>query len=183
MNNLERFKRALAPTTPHPLGLEISKARGSYIYDSKNRAYLDFVAGVSAVSIGHSNRVIRSAVNRQLKKHSHVMVYGEFIQEPVVAYAEYLIAQLHSSLNNVYLVNSGTEAIEGALKLARAATGRTEIIAAKNNYHGNTMGSLSLMDYEERVAPFRPLLPDIKHIGFNQLEDLNQISEATARLL
>lgn len=183
MSNLDRFKKALAPTTPHPLGLEISKAKGAYIYDGKNNAYLDFVAGVSAVSIGHSNKVIRNAVNRQLKKHSHVMVYGEFIQEPVVAYAEYLIAQLHPSLNNVYLVNSGTEAIEGALKLARAATGRTEIIAAKNNYHGNTMGSLSLMDYEERVAPFRPLLPDIKHIGFNLLEDLNQISQATAAVI
>jgi len=183
MSKLDRFKKVLAPTTPHPLGLEVAKARGSYIYDIKKKAYLDFVAGVSAVSIGHSNKVIRKAVDQQLKRHSHVMVYGEFIQEAVLNYAEFLTSQLHSSLNSVYLVNSGTEAIEGALKLARAATKRTEIIAARYNYHGNTMGSLSLMDYEERVAPFRPLIPDIKHIQFNQLEDLDAISSSTAAVI
>ncbi len=183
MSKLDRFKKVLAPTTPHPLGLEISKAKGSYIYDTQKKAYLDFVAGVSAVSIGHSNKVIRKAVDQQLKRHSHVMVYGEFIQEAVLNYAEFLTAQLHPSLNSVYLVNSGTEAIEGALTLARAATKRTEIIAAKNNYHGNTMGSLSLMDYEERVAPFRPLIPDIKHIQFNRLEGLDAISSSTAAVI
>ncbi len=183
MSKLDRFKKVLAPTTPHPLGLEISKAKGSYIYDTQKKAYLDFVAGVSAVSIGHSNKVIRKAVDQQLKRHSHVMVYGEFIQEAVLNYAEFLTAKLHPSLNSVYLVNSGTEAIEGALKLARAATKRTEIIAAKNNYNGNTMGSLSLMDYEERVAPFRPLIPDIKHIQFNQLDGLDAISSSTAAVI
>jgi len=183
MSELKRFKEVLAATTPHPLGLSISKARGSYIYDHENKAYLDFVAGVSAVSIGHSNPVIRKAVNKQLKRHSHVMVYGEFIQESVLDYAELLTQHLPAPLNNVYLVNSGTEAIEGALKLSRAATGRTEIIAAKNNYHGNTLGSLSLMDYEERIAPFRPLLPDVKHIGFNSTKDLEQITTKTAAVI
>ena len=117
MSKLDRFKKVLAPTTPHPLGLEISKAKGSYIYDTQKKAYLDFVAGVSAVSIGHSNKVIRKAVDQQLKRHSHVMVYGEFIQEAVLNYAEFLTAQLHPSLNSVYLVNSGTEAIEGGPKI------------------------------------------------------------------
>lgn len=183
MSDLGRFKEVLAATTPHPLGLSISKAKGSYIYDHENKAYLDFVAGVSAVSIGHSNPVIKRAVNKQLKRHSHVMVYGEFIQESVLAYAELLTQHLPETLNNVYLVNSGTEAIEGALKLARAATGRTEIIAANNNYHGNTMGSLSLMDYEERIAPFRPLLPDVKHISFNNTKDLEKITTKTAAVI
>ncbi|MEK9750843.1 MAG: aspartate aminotransferase family protein [Flavobacteriaceae bacterium] len=183
MSDLRRFKEVLAATTPHPLGLSISKAKGSYIYDHENKAYLDFVAGVSAVSIGHSNPVIRRAVSKQLKRHSHVMVYGEFIQESVLTYAELLTQHLPTALNNVYLVNSGTEAIEGALKLARAATGRTEIIAAKNNYHGNTMGSLSLMDYEERIAPFRPLLPDVKHISFNNTKDLELITTKTAAVI
>lgn len=183
MSDLRRFKEVLAATTPHPLGLSISKAKGSYIYDHENKAYLDFVAGVSAVSIGHSNPVIKRAVNKQLKRHSHVMVYGEFIQESVLAYAELLTQHLPETLNNVYLVNSGTEAIEGALKLARATTGRTEIIAANNNYHGNTMGSLSLMDYEERIAPFRPLLPDVKHIGFNNIKDLEKITTKTAAVI
>ncbi len=183
MSNLRRFKEVLAATTPHPLGLFVSKAKGSYIYNHEKKAYLDFIAGVSAVSIGHNNPVIRRAVNKQLKRHSHVMVYGEFIQESVLAYAELLTQHLPNPLNNVYLVNSGTEAIEGALKLARAATGRTEIIAAKNNYHGNTMGSLSLMDYEERIAPFKPLLPDVKHIGFNKSKDLEQITTKTAAVI
>ncbi|MFM1807390.1 MAG: hypothetical protein RLZZ242_115 [Bacteroidota bacterium] len=183
MSKLERFNKVLAATTPHPLGLEVSRAKGSYIYDTQNKPYLDLVAGVSAVSIGHSNPVIRKAVNRQLKRHSHVMVYGEFIQDAVLDYAEFLTSHLEPSLNSVYMVNSGTEAIEGALKLARAATGRSEIIAAKNNYHGNTMGSLSLMDYEERVAPFRPLIPEIKHIHFNNLDDLELISTATAAVI
>jgi acetylornithine/N-succinyldiaminopimelate aminotransferase len=183
MSDLRRFKEVLAATTQDPLGLSISKAKGSYIYDYENKAYLDLVAGVSAVSIGHSNPVIRRAVNKQLKRHSHVMVYGEFIQESVLTYAELLTQHLPTTLNNVYLVNSGTEAIEGALKLARAATGRTEIIAAKNNYHGNTMGSLSLMDYEERIAPFRPLLPDVKHISFNNTKDLELITTNTAAVI
>ena len=155
----ERFFKYQSQTTPHPLAMEISHARGSYIYDTNNNAYLDFVAGVSACSLGHSHPKVVSAVKNQLDNYLHVMVYGEYIQKPAVDLCELLAKNLPDSLEKTYLVNSGTEAIEGALKLSRRATGRSQIIAAHNAYHGNTMGSLSLIDFEERKAPFRPLLP------------------------
>ena len=144
----------------------IERAEGSYIYDKNGKAYLDFVAGVSACSLGHSHPKVVDAVKTQLDKYLHVMVYGEYIQEPALQLAELLAKHLPSPLETTYLVNSGTEAIEGSIKLARRYTGRSEIIAAKNAYHGNTMGSLSLMDFEERKTPFEPLIPDIKHIAF-----------------
>lgn len=183
MSRLEQFKSLLAPTTEHPLGLEIKKARGSYLYDVNGKRYLDLVAGVSAVSVGHANLRVRRAVNRQMRKHSHVMVYGEFIQEVVLEYAKKLTDALEPELSNVYLVNSGTEAVEGALKLAKAVTGRTQIIAAKQAYHGNTYGSLSLMDYKERINPFRPLLPGVGHITFNEDRELAHITSETAAVI
>ncbi len=174
------FFKYQAQTTPHPLAMQISHAKGSYIYDTEGKAYLDFVAGVSACSLGHSHPKVVNAVKEQLDKYLHVMVYGEYIQEPAVALAKLFAKHLPKPLESTYLVNSGTEAIEGSMKLARRFTGRSEIIAAKNAYHGNTMGSLSLMDFEERKQPFLPLIPDIKHITFNCEWCLNQITEKTA---
>ncbi|WP_299891537.1 aspartate aminotransferase family protein [uncultured Lacinutrix sp.] len=174
------FFKYQAQTTPHPLAMEISHANGSYIYDTKGNAYLDFVAGVSACSLGHKHPRVVSALKNQLDQYLHVMVYGEYIQKPAVELAKLLAKHLPNSLEKTYLVNSGTEAIEGAIKLARRATGRSQIIAAHNAYHGNTIGALSLMDYEERKAPFRPLLPEINHITFNYEPHLKQITTKTA---
>lgn len=169
-----------AQTSPYPLGLEISHAKGSYIYDSKGNAHLDFVAGVSACTLGHCHPEVVTAIQQQTEKYMHVMVYGEYAQTPAILYTKLLAENLPDPLEVTYLVNSGTEAIEGAMKLARRYTGRSQIIAAKTAYHGNTMGSLSLMDFEERKSVFRPLLPDIYHIGFNNEKDLEKITTKTA---
>jgi acetylornithine aminotransferase len=177
------FFKYQAQTTPHPLAIEVSHAKGSYIYDTNGKAYLDFVAGVSACSLGHCHPKVVAATKAQLDSYMHVMVYGEFIQQPAVELAKFLAQELPDPLDTTYLVNSGTEAIEGSIKLARRYTGRSEIIAAKNAYHGNTMGSLSLMDYNERKRPFLPLIPDIRHIAFNCEWCLNQITEKTAAVI
>ena len=174
------FYKYQAQTTPHPLAMEVSHANGSYIYDTNNKAYLDFVAGVSATPLGHNHPKVINAIKEQLDKYLHVMVYGEYIQKPAVDLAKLLAKNLPYPLENTYLVNSGTEAIEGALKLAKRATGRSEIIAAHNAYHGNTMGSMSIMGYEERKQAFRPLLPDIRFIAFNNENDLIHITTKTA---
>ena len=172
-----------AQTTPHPLALEVSHAKGSYIYDKAGNAHLDFVAGVSACSLGHGHPRVVEAIKAQVDQYMHVMVYGEYVQEPAVAYSKLLASLLPKNLSTTYLVNSGTEAMEGALKLARRHTGRSQIIAAKNAYHGNTMGSLSLMTYEERKGAFRPLIPDVGFIEFNSENDLEQITERTAAVV
>ncbi|WP_350292271.1 aspartate aminotransferase family protein [uncultured Croceitalea sp.] len=177
------FFKYQAQTTPHPLALEISHAKGSYIYDTEGNAHLDFVAGVSACSLGHCNPKIVEAVRQQTEKYMHVMVYGEYVQKPAVVYAKLLASHLPENLETTYLVNSGTEAIEGALKLARRYTGRTELIAANNAYHGNTMGSLSVTGYEERKRAFRPLIPDVTFINFNSELDLNRITKKTAAVI
>jgi len=177
------FFKYQAQTTPHPLAMEISRAKGSYIYDTNGKAYLDFVAGVSACSLGHCNPKVVNAIKEQADQYLHVMVYGEYIQTPAVELSKLIAKYLPQSLEATYLVNSGTEAIEGSLKLARRFTGRSEIIAANKAYHGNTMGSLSLMDYEERKKPFLPLIPDIKHIEFNSESDLNKITKQTAAVI
>lgn len=172
-----------AQTTPHPLALEISHAKGSYIYDMQGNGHLDFVAGVSVCSLGHCHPKVVGAVIEQTRKYMHVMVYGEFIQQPAVEFSKYLASLLPGNLETTYLVNSGTEAIEGAIKLARRYTGRSKLIAAKNAYHGNTLGSLSLMNFEERKAPFRPLIPDISFLEFNSEQDLCKISKDTAAVI
>jgi acetylornithine/succinyldiaminopimelate/putrescine aminotransferase len=177
------FLKYQAQTSPHPLAMEISHAKGSYIYDSKGRAHLDFVAGVSACSLGHCHPRVVEAIRKQTESYMHVMVYGEYVQKPAVAYSKLLASLLPDSLETTYLVNSGTEAIEGAMKLARRFTGRSEIIAAHNAYHGNTMGSLSLMDYEERKKPFLPLIPDISFIKFNNTSGLEKITTRTAAVI
>jgi acetylornithine/succinyldiaminopimelate/putrescine aminotransferase len=174
------FLKHQAQTTPHPLAMEVSHAKGSYIYDTKNKIHLDFVAGVSACPLGHNHPKVINAIKTQLDKYMHVMVYGEYIQKPAVELTKLLAKNLPSSLEKTYLTNSGTEAIEGALKLAKRATGRSEIIAAHKGYHGNTMGAMSVMGFEERKQAFRPLLPDVKFITFNEEKDLYQITEKTA---
>lgn len=174
------FLKYQAQTSPYPLGMEVSHAKGSYIYDTDGNQHLDFVAGVSACTLGHCHPQVIEAIKTQVEKYMHVMVYGEYAQSPATEYSKLLADQLPDSLEVTYLVNSGTEAIEGALKLARRYTGRSEIIAAKSAYHGNTMGSLSLMDFEERKSVFRPLLPDVYHIRFNNEEDLEKITSRTA---
>lgn len=172
-----------AQTSAYPLALEISHAKGSYIYDITGKAHLDFVAGVSACSLGHCHPRVVAAIQDQVQKYMHVMVYGEYIQEPAVVYTKLLASLLPATLETTYLVNSGTEAIEGALKLARRFTGRSQILSARNAYHGNTMGSLSIMGYEERKRAFRPLIPDVDFIQFNSEEDLLKITERTAAVV
>lgn len=170
-------------TTAHPLGMEVSHAKGSYIYDNQGKAHLDFVAGVSACSLGHCPPKVIDAVKEQLEKYMHVMVYGEYVQQPAVEFTKLLASKLPKNLETTYLVNSGTEAIEGAIKLARRYTGRSQLIAAHRAYHGNTMGSLSLMGCEERKSAFRPLIPDVSFIKFNVETDLEQITEKTAAVV
>lgn len=177
------FLKYQAQTSPHPLALEVEHADGSYIYTTNGEKYLDFVAGVSSVSLGHRPKRVVKAIQDQLEKYMHVMVYGEYAQGPAIELCKLLAAHLPEPLNKTYLTNSGTEAIEGALKLARRFTGKTGILAAKNAYHGNTMGSLSLMTYEERQKPFRPLIGDVSHIEFNDLNDLEKITSKTAAVI
>jgi acetylornithine/N-succinyldiaminopimelate aminotransferase len=177
------FTKYQAQTSPHPLGMEVSYAMGSYIYDTNNKKYLDFVAGVSACTLGHQPARVNQAIKDQLDKYSHVMVYGEYSQSPAVEYCKLLASLLPEPLNKTYLVNSGTEAIEGALKLARRVTGRSQLISCHNAYHGNTMGSLSVMGFEERKQVFRPLIPDVEFITFNNEADLDKITTKTAGIL
>ena len=177
------FYKHQTQTTPHPLAMEISHAKGSYIYDTHGIAHLDFVAGVSACSLGHSHPSVVKAITEQTQKYMHVMVYGEYIQSPAVALTKLLAKHLPDPLETTYLVNSGTEAIEGALKLARRATNRAEIIYANLAYHGNTMGALSIMGYEQRKEAFKPLLPQCKAILFNCETCLEQITNNTAAVV
>ena len=177
------FLQYQAQTSPYPLGMEVSHAAGSYIYDTGGKRYLDFVAGVSAVSVGHGNARVNDAIKKQLDRYSHVMVYGEYAQGPAVAYCKLLASHLPENLNKVYLVNSGTEATEGALKLARRVTGRSQLISCHNAYHGNTMGSMSVMGFEERKQVFRPLIPDVDFITFNNEADLEKITRKTAGVI
>ena len=177
------FIQYQAQTTPYPLGMEVSHAVGSYIYDTNNNRYLDFVAGVSACSLGHQHSRVNQAIKDQLDLYSHVMVYGEYSQSPAVEYCKLMASLLPAPLDKTYLVNSGTEAIEGALKLARRVTGRSQLISCHNAYHGNTMGSLSVMGFEERKQVFRPLIPDVEFITFNNEADLAKITTKTAGIL
>ncbi|TRX35066.1 aspartate aminotransferase family protein [Flavobacterium restrictum] len=177
------FLKYQAQTSPYPLGMEVSHAIGTYIYNSSNKKYLDFVAGVSACALGHQHPRVNKAIKDQLDRYSHVMVYGEYSQSPAVQYCKLLASLLPDSLDKTYLVNSGTEAIEGALKLARRVTGRSQLISCHNAYHGNTMGSLSVMGFEERKQVFRPLIPDVDFITFNNEADLQKITTKTAGII
>ena len=180
---LDDFLKYQAKTTPHPLGLEIEYASGSYLYDTKGKSYLDFVAGVSALPLGHSHPKVVAAVKSQIEKYMHVMVYGEFAQAPAVTLCKTLVKLLPKNHEVVYLTNSGTEAIEGALKLAKRVTQRSGLIAANRSYHGSTHGALSLLGYEQQKKGYRPLLPGVRFLNFNSEKDLSQIDENTAAVL
>jgi acetylornithine/N-succinyldiaminopimelate aminotransferase len=177
------FFKYQAQTSPHPLSIEVSHAKGSYIYDIHGKKYLDFVAGVSANSLGHNHPKVSEAIKNQVDKYTHVMVYGEFIQEPQVDLCKLLASTLQGKLTSVYITNSGTEATEGALKLAKRVTNRAEIIAAKNSYHGNTQGAMSVSGVEKQNAAFRPLIPGIKFIAFNCDFCLQKITHKTAAVI
>jgi len=177
------FFKYQAQTSPHPLAMEISRAKGCYIYDTSGKKYLDFVAGVSANSVGHNNPKVTAAIKNQLDSYAHVMVYGEFIQQPQVELCKLLVKNSPKNLNAVYITNSGTEATEGALKLAKRVTGRSEIIAAKNSYHGNTMGAMSVSGVEKQNSAFRPLIPGTKFISFNNASELSKITTKTAAVI
>ncbi|WP_139958057.1 aspartate aminotransferase family protein [Flavicella sediminum] len=179
----EDFFNHQAQTSPHPLAIEISHAKGSYIYDLNKKAYLDFVAGVSANTLGHNHPEVTKAIKNQLDAYTHVMVYGEFIQKPQVELCKLLAKNLPNTLQSVYLTNSGTEATEGALKLAKRVTGRSGLVSCKNGYHGNTQGSMSVCGAEEQNRAFRPLVPGVKFIEFNKVEDLQKITTATAAVI
>ena len=177
---IKDFLEYQAKTSPNPMGLEIKKAKGSFIWDTSGKRYLDFIAGVSANTLGHRHPKIIKAIKKQLNHYMHVMVYGEFAQKPAVDLSKKLIENLPKNLNVLYLTNSGTEATEGALKLAKRVTGRKELISAKNSYHGSTHGSLSITGYESQKKGYKPLLPEIKFIEFNNLKELSLITEKTA---
>jgi acetylornithine/succinyldiaminopimelate/putrescine aminotransferase len=177
------FLKYQAKTTPQPLGISIAKAKGVYLTDTEGKKYLDFVAGVSACSLGHCHPKVTRAIRKQSRKYLHLMVYGEFAQAPAVSLCKELVELLPHNHESVYLTNSGTEAIEGALKLAKRATGRSELIGAQNSYHGSTQGALSLLGSEHQKMRYRPLLPDTKFIRFNKEDDLKEITTKTAAVI
>jgi len=176
----ELFYTYLAQTSPKPLSLEINKADGIYLYDKYGKAYIDFISGISVSNIGHRHPKVIEVIKKQLDDYMHLMVYGEYIESPQVQLAHKLCSFLPEQLNRVYFVNSGAEAVEGAIKLAKKYTGRHQIIAFKNAYHGSTAGALSLMGNEKLKIPFRPLLPGIQFIEFNNFNDLKKINGQTA---
>jgi acetylornithine/succinyldiaminopimelate/putrescine aminotransferase len=174
------FLNHIAQTSETPLALEIERAEGVYLIDSSGKKYIDLISGISVSNVGHRHPRVIQAIQQQLDKYMHLMVYGEYIQSPQVKLASLLTSLLPPDLNSVYFVNSGAEAIEGAMKLAKRCTGRTEIISFKNAYHGSTQGSLSIMGSETFKNAFRPLLPDVRQIEFNNLAQLAEITQRTA---
>ncbi|RNC85863.1 MAG: aspartate aminotransferase family protein [Balneola sp.] len=183
MTYLERFKKSIAQTSDSPLGLEISHAQGPYIYTTNGKRFTDLISGIAVSSLGHRHPAIIEAVKDQLEKHLHVMVYGEFIQKPQLELAELLTKKLPEGLDQVYFVNSGTEANEGALKLAKKHTKRTKLIAFRNSYHGDTHGSLSVTGRDVYRDPYLPLLPDIHFLDFNSLKGIEAIDDSIAAVI
>lgn len=180
MNEREFFLKHIAQTSPSPLEFEIAKAEVCSLYDVNGKEYIDLIGGISVANIGHRHPKVVEAIKNQLDAYMHVMVYGEFIESPQVQYAKLLTDHLPASLNSVYFTNSGAEAIEGSMKLAKRVTNRLQIVAFKNSYHGSTQGALSIIGDEYWRNSFRPLLPDILHLDYNSFESLNEISERTA---
>ncbi|HEY0067061.1 MAG TPA: aspartate aminotransferase family protein [Flavisolibacter sp.] len=180
MNLRQLFLQHVAQTSPAPLALEIVRAEGCTLTDASGKEYIDLIGGISVANTGHRHPRVLSAIHRQLDAYMHVMVYGEFVQSPQVQYARLLAEHLPPTLNSVYFTNSGAEAVEGAMKLAKRATGRTEIAAFEHSYHGSTQGALSIIGSEYWRNSFRPLLPGIHHLRYNSFEDLGQISSSTA---
>lgn len=180
ITNRQLFFSHLAQTSPEPLGLEFDYAEGIYLYNNNGKKYMDLISGISVSNIGHRHPNVVEAIKNQADKYLHLMVYGEYIQTPQVQLAYKLASLLPDSLNNCYLVNSGSEAVEGALKLAKRFTGRKQIVAFHNAYHGSTHGCLSIIGDDKYKTPFLPLLPNIQHIEFNCKVDLQQITTETA---
>jgi acetylornithine/succinyldiaminopimelate/putrescine aminotransferase len=176
----ELFLRHIAQTSPAPLALEIVKADCCTLFDAAGKEYIDLIGGISVANVGHRHPKVIAAIQQQLEAYLHVMVYGEFVESPQVQYAKLLTDYLPSSLNAVYFTNSGTEAVEGALKLAKRVTNRTQIIAFTNSYHGSTQGALSIIGDEYWRNMFRPLLPDVLHLKYNSFESLEEITAQTA---
>lgn len=183
MTNRQLFLNHVAQTSDTPLALEIEKAEGVYLTDVSGKRYMDLISGISVSNVGHRHPKVVEAIHKQLEHYMHLMVYGEYIQSPQVRLAKKLTDLLPSTLSSVYFVNSGSEAIEGAMKLSKRYTGRTEIISFKNAYHGSTQGSLSIMGNEEFKSAFRPLLPDTTQIEFNNEKQLQYITQRTAAVV
>jgi len=182
-SNITSFYRHIAQTSDEPMGLEIEKAEGCFLYTKDGKRFTDLISGIAVSSLGHRHPEVIAAIKAQLDKHLHVMVYGEFIQEPQSRFAERLCSSLPDSLGRVYFVNSGTEAIEGALKLAKKATGRSKLVAFHNSYHGDTHGSLSVTGRNIYRDPYEPLLPNVHFIHFNRFDGLELIDSETAAVI
>jgi acetylornithine/succinyldiaminopimelate/putrescine aminotransferase len=180
MNKRELFLRHVAQTSPAPLGLEIVKAKGSTLVDAAGKKYLDLIAGISVCNVGHRHPKVVKAIKKQVDDYMHLLVYGEMIETPQVQYSKWLTDHLPPSLNSVYFTNSGAEATEGAMKLAKRVTNRTQIIAFNKSYHGSTQGALSIMGDEYWRNAFRPLLPDVLHLEYDVFESLDEITTQTA---
>ncbi|MFZ9220997.1 MAG: aminotransferase class III-fold pyridoxal phosphate-dependent enzyme, partial [Sediminibacterium sp.] len=172
INNRQLFFQHLAQTSDKPIGIEVASAKGIHIYDTEGKAYVDMIAGFSVCNIGHSHPSVIKAIQEQTEKYMHVIVYGEFVQAPQVAYAKKLTSLLPDNLQSVYFTNSGAEATEGAMKLAKRVTGKTKLISFKGAYHGSTQGALSMMGDEYFKNAYRPLLPDTLQLRYNHFEDL-----------
>ena len=180
MNLRQLFLQHVAQTSSAPLALEIVKAEDCELTDVFGKKYIDLIGGISVANIGHRHPQVVEAIKKQLDDYMHIMVYGEFVQSPQVQYAKLLTEHLPSTINSVYFTNSGAEAVEGAMKLAKRVTGRNEIVAFKNSYHGSTQGALSIIGDEYWRNAFRPLLPDILHLNYNNFESIESISTQTA---
>lgn len=180
MNQRSLFLQHVAQTSPAPLALEIVKAEGCNLFDADNKRYLDLIGGISVANTGHRHPKVVRAIQQQLEAYLHIMVYGEFVENPQVQYAKYLIDHLPGTLDSVFFTNSGAEAVEGAMKLSKRVTNRTKILACKNAYHGSTQGALSIIGDEYWRNAYRPLLPDVFHVDFNSFDWLDEINAGTA---
>lgn len=183
MSLSDSFYRHIAQTSDAPMGLEVERAEGPYFYTTNGKRYVDFISGIAVSSLGHRHPAVVKAIKQQVDRHLHVMVYGEFIQRPQAQYAQLLTSQLPENLDRVYFVNSGTEAVEGALKLAKKHTGRHKFISFNNSYHGDTQGSLSVTGRNVYRDPYEPLLPEVEFLDFNKKEGLESIDKETAAVI
>ncbi len=183
MNLTDSFYNHIAQTSDEPIGLEVDYAEGPFIYTADGKRYVDFISGIAVNNLGHRHPAVVQAVKEQIDKHLHVMVYGEYIQKPQAEYAELLTAQLPLQLDRVYFTNSGTEAVEGALKLAKKYTGRQKLAAFKNGFHGDTHGSLSVTGRDIYRNPYKPLLPNVRFLNFNDESELETIDEETTAVI
>ena len=180
MNNRQLFLNHVGQTSEAPLCLNIVKAEGSKMWDADGKEFIDLIAGISVCNIGHRHPAVIDAIKKQADQYLHIMVYGELVENPQVEYASLIAKHLPPSLNSIFYTASGSEATEGAMKLAKRFTNRTQIVSFKNSYHGSTQGALSIMGSEYWQQAFRPLLPGIKQLNYNSFEDLEEINEQTA---